>query len=104
MNKREEHINQKAAEALDKMTSHEMLQASDDFWSEVESRLEQHPPQASFHLMDWMKVAALITIMLLNGILLFSVLQGSSTAPSDDYSTVVDDYFPQYQTLDEELE
>jgi hypothetical protein len=110
MKNQHQHINQKAAEAFKRMTSHQPLKASDDFFDELEAKLDarvEGPATVyAFQPADWLKVAALITIMLLNGILLFTVMQQQpfSSDNPDDYSTVVDDYFPQYQTLNEDLE
>ena len=103
MKNNEKHISQKASEAFDAMTSHQPLLAPDDFSLKVEGRLHNTEVHEPFRFNEWLKYAALITIMLLNGVLLFSLLQ-QREAPSEDYDTVVDEYFPQYQTLSEELE
>lgn len=104
----EKNIEQQTTEAFNRLTNPERLKASDNFFEKVQAKLEDTPKQATIYSFTWrdtMKYAALLAIMVLNGILLFEVTSSDSMATElgeEDVSTLVDEFFPDYYTVNEE--
>lgn len=103
----ENNIEQKAAEAFDRLTNPKRLQASDDFFAKVQAKIEATPQPATIHTFTWrdsLKYAALLAIMALNGVLLFQVTstQATSELADEEVSTLVDEFFPDYYTVNED--
>ena len=101
---------QKAESAFNELLNHKPLKASDDFYSGVMDRINnEEPAPAVIHTFPWMEImkyAAAITIMVLNGLLAFQAisLRDQAVDTSDEIAVIVEDYFYDYSTLDEELE
>ncbi len=104
------NIEQKAETAFNELLNHKALKSSDDFYSGVMDRIQKEKPEhAVIHTFQWvevMKYAAIVTIMALNGILAFQAisLKDQAVDTSDEVAVIVQDYFYDYSTLDEELE
>ena len=103
------NIQQLTDQAFEKLTNHKPIKASDDFFEKVQAKIDNTTAEArpaTIYTLSWqttLKYAALIAIMAMNGLIAFQVFNDTTSYEyEDDYSVLVDEYFPEYETLTEE--